>query len=278
MSPTTGKHLSCQQWTAIPMPNSVIATVEAHAEAKKQPLIEGGCPRFEWHPNIPFVDGPDGHPDLLDILAGAATNAMPMANNIFDRADVLPNADISADDIPPNMPVIDCGLQHAGHSKAPYVHNVIDVIVSTADDGASAVSQERALGVEDDNDNIDPKFIADGIIEEQMPLEEEDAGDSMGDDADNSNSVSLIEGATEETPDLPWDEVSPIDDPPAISQPAPHYNLCPTRGCLYDHMLALNMNASSGMKSYDLHVQLLQLASNNMEMFPGNMFSYILAS
>jgi len=35
------------------------------------------------------------------------------------------------------------------------------------------------------------------------------------------------------------------------------------------------MNSSSGTKSYDLHVQLLQLASNDMEMCPGDMFSYI---
>jgi len=52
MSLTTGKHLSCHQWTAVPMPDSVVAAVEAHAEAKKQPLIEGRCPKFEWHPNI----------------------------------------------------------------------------------------------------------------------------------------------------------------------------------------------------------------------------------
>jgi len=35
------------------------------------------------------------------------------------------------------------------------------------------------------------------------------------------------------------------------------------------------MNASSGTKSYDPHVQLLQFASNNMETCPGDMFSYI---
>jgi len=35
------------------------------------------------------------------------------------------------------------------------------------------------------------------------------------------------------------------------------------------------MNESSGTKSYNLLVQLLQLASNNLETFPGNMFSFI---
>ncbi len=35
------------------------------------------------------------------------------------------------------------------------------------------------------------------------------------------------------------------------------------------------MNASSGMKSYDPHVQLLQFTPNNMETCLGDMFSYI---
>jgi len=55
----------------------------------------------------------------------------------------------------------------------------------------------------------------------------------------------------------------------------PHYNLQPARDCLYNHRLALHMNASAGTKSYDPHVQLFQFASNNMETCPGDMFSYI---
>jgi len=56
MSLTTSKCLSCHQWMTIPMPDLVVATVKAHAEAKKQPLIEGGCPKFEWHPNISLAN------------------------------------------------------------------------------------------------------------------------------------------------------------------------------------------------------------------------------
>jgi len=140
------------------MPNSMIATVEACAEAKKQPLIEGGCPIFEWHPNIPFVDGPNGHPDPLDILADAAINAMPMANNIFDGADVLPNADIFADDIPPNMLVIDFGPQHADHGKAPCVHNVIEVNSTQDNDGSMPPNgnNEVLLSDPDSAARVDP--------------------------------------------------------------------------------------------------------------------------
>jgi len=103
-----------------------------------------------------------------------------------------------------------------------------------------------------------------------VPIGEDEAGNS-----DSESLHGMLAGATEETPDLPWDEASCADDPPTVSQPVPCYNLCPARGHFYDHRLASNMNASSGTKSYDPHVQLLQLASNNMETCPGDMFSYI---
>jgi len=38
------------------------------------------------------------------------------------------------------------------------------------------------------------------------------------------------------------------------------------------------MNESHGTKSYDPHIQLLQLASNNLETCPSDMFSYIFGS
>jgi len=78
----------------------------------------------------------------------------------------------------------------------------------------------------------------------------------------------------EEGDDLPWDEASHAEDP-LLPQLTPRYNLQPTRSRSYGHRLVLHMNSLSGTKSYDPHVQLLQLASNNMEMCPGDMFSYI---
>jgi len=54
-----------------------------------------------------------------------------------------------------------------------------------------------------------------------------------------------------------------------------HYNLRPGHEHSYNHWLAINMNQSHGTKSYNPHVQLLQLALNNLETCPGNMFSYI---
>jgi len=51
---STGKQLVQRQWTAAPIPDAIIAAVEARAQDEKQPLIEGGFPRFESHPNIPM--------------------------------------------------------------------------------------------------------------------------------------------------------------------------------------------------------------------------------
>jgi len=46
MSLTTGCRLARHQWTAVPMPDAVIAAVEARAEAEKQPIIEGDVSTF----------------------------------------------------------------------------------------------------------------------------------------------------------------------------------------------------------------------------------------
>ncbi len=67
MSLTMGKCLLWWQWTAIPMPNLVIAAVETWAKEEKQPLIKGGCPKFEWHPNVPFLDVLNSHPDPMAV-------------------------------------------------------------------------------------------------------------------------------------------------------------------------------------------------------------------
>jgi hypothetical protein len=56
LSLTTGRRLSRQQWDKLPMPDGVIAAVEAMAEADHQPLLGHGAPIFEWSPGIPIED------------------------------------------------------------------------------------------------------------------------------------------------------------------------------------------------------------------------------
>jgi hypothetical protein len=62
----TGKRLSRQQWDELPMPDGVIARVEALAAEQEQPVFDNGARLFEWSPGIAIAD--DGKaPDAVDI-------------------------------------------------------------------------------------------------------------------------------------------------------------------------------------------------------------------
>ena len=56
MSLTTGKKLSRQQWTKLPIPDGAIAAVEAMAEAEEQPTMGNGGSVFEWSQGMPILD------------------------------------------------------------------------------------------------------------------------------------------------------------------------------------------------------------------------------
>jgi hypothetical protein len=50
MSLTTGRRISRQQWTDLPMPDGVIAAVEDMAAVERQPIMGNGGPVIEWIP------------------------------------------------------------------------------------------------------------------------------------------------------------------------------------------------------------------------------------
>jgi hypothetical protein len=56
LSLTTGRKLSRQQWDELPMPDGVIAAVEAMAARDEQPLLGYGAPVFEGSPGIVIED------------------------------------------------------------------------------------------------------------------------------------------------------------------------------------------------------------------------------
>jgi hypothetical protein len=56
LSLTTGRRLSRQQWDELPMPDGVIATVEAMAAAQSQAIRENEGLVFEWSPGITIED------------------------------------------------------------------------------------------------------------------------------------------------------------------------------------------------------------------------------
>jgi hypothetical protein len=59
MSLTTGRRLSRQQWTELPMPEGAIAAVEAMAEEQGQAIFEDDTPKFEWSPGVTITDAQD---------------------------------------------------------------------------------------------------------------------------------------------------------------------------------------------------------------------------
>ena len=52
LSLTTGKRISRQQWTKIPMPDGVVEQVENMARIQKQPVFDIDGPNFEWSPGM----------------------------------------------------------------------------------------------------------------------------------------------------------------------------------------------------------------------------------
>jgi hypothetical protein len=89
LSLSTGRRLTRQQWTPLPMPNGVIARVEEFAIAEHQPIMAQGAANFEWAPGVPINEDNSMVMDL-DPLADAA---------LPQPADYEPEQnDINADD------------------------------------------------------------------------------------------------------------------------------------------------------------------------------------
>jgi hypothetical protein len=65
LSLTTGRKLSRQQWDELPMPDGVIATVEAMAAEQNQAILGNEGPIFEWSPGIVILDEHET-PNILD--------------------------------------------------------------------------------------------------------------------------------------------------------------------------------------------------------------------
>jgi len=298
MSLTTGHRLARRQWTAVSMPDAMIAAVESRVEAKKQPMIEGGCPCFEWQPNIAlWQDDTEPQqdktrPSALALLADAAEDVDP----------AVPGLGLATDG---TLPIENFGAQHPDHDTADH---------RCREDGVNVHDDMLSL-----NDADDEAVMDDIAVVEQHPdplpavAEMQDPGNQVSDNKSAADDITVetVDPAeavfledSQSTVNVPWDEESQaiidnskelpdeqsktndnvigIEDTSDVAdavEPQPagsqHYNLRPTRDRLYSHRLASNMNAATGTKLYDLHVQLLQFASNNMETCPGDMFLYI---
>jgi len=144
---------------------------------------------------------------------------------------------------------------------------------------------------DDDLDHVNPSLDGraipneqDDIVHDNQQAENSASSDSqpwdkaMDEDAEEIEDVSesMDTSNNKESNTLSIENTSSQIRGKEASLPlAQQYNLRPGRAHSYAHQLATSMNASSGTKSYNPHIQLLQMASNNMETCPGDMFFYI---
>jgi len=120
----------------IPMPDAMIAAVEARAMEEGQPIIEGGCLHFEWQPNMLLPEAEDVPQDeqqqqpldtgALNLLAELAEGATPAA-----MVDPVDNANNDAD-----MPIINFGEQHPHHNNVDDSRSNANNSFQHADDGS----------------------------------------------------------------------------------------------------------------------------------------------
>jgi len=188
------------------MPNLVIAAMEAHTESKKQPLIEGGCPKFEWQPNIPIPNGIITALNILAIAANVHVNAhVDLANEHVDACVDLANQpgnplgnpidkDCDADLL------VDFGPQHPLHQldndepvelakevhvddiaifpNIPHPDNELAPLLNAvSDDGTSTVSPADLLRAPDQDNagelqELVPNLQQPGGVQEQAALDE----------------------------------------------------------------------------------------------------------
>jgi hypothetical protein len=159
MSLTTGKRLSRQQWDELPMPDGVIATVEAMAEVQRQPIFDNGTPSFEWSPGI-AIDDDNEAPVIVDFdEQGAAQD-----NDADDEQGAA--QDNNADE---NEEQVD--MEEA----------VSDAEEDGADDGHD--NNPPGLAEEVDED-VDDASDSNGFDEQDKEEEEESRSDDSEDDVD----------------------------------------------------------------------------------------------
>jgi hypothetical protein len=230
MSLTTGKRISRQQWTDLPMPNGVIEAVEAMGAREKQPIMGNGGPAFEWSPGIAIVD-PDGAPLIVDDPEDdpeLPTHEDAIIEDVEDEID-----DHGMDDIPEEYEEEDdvTAAEGAAEDDNPEEENPEgaepDEFFPPHDD----VEDARSANGDDEEDNT-----GDGITEHE---------------ADNNHGITEDQYMAEDAE--PTEENEPV---------SARYNLRPNRERTYDKRFAHSMDNPASSQSYD--AQFLQQGASVM--------------
>jgi len=228
----------------VPMPDSVIAAVEARAASEGQPLLVGSCPVFEWTHNVPIDDDEENEEDSEDFEEPGEEIDVAPPEVFFDMADQgVPNIDDIEEDIIEEEPAVDLIDEEANPG-----------------DGANVSLEESEVDAASTIDGVDHPDEASDEDSEDMPYDKAD--DEVNNQSNGTLEVEAdtgtddaSEGAEAESRAYSLETVE--DEGIAEESNEPRYNLRPNRGRSYGHRLDHIMDNSTDPKSYERQFQFL---------------------
>jgi Reverse transcriptase (RNA-dependent DNA polymerase)/Zinc knuckle len=214
MSLITGRKLSRQQWDALPMPDGVVAAVEAMAANEQQPIVGHGAPFFEWAPGVPIEDEPMGQ--IVDDADDNNNDPADEAIGAEADNDEAQGADEDNDNVDVNIPNGNVLAEHIDDDYA-------------IEQGSFQEGEDLEFDNNDNDDNVE--FYEAEVNDE--PNGETDYGANQPETAEYDNAD---------------DNVNAHDD---VSE-TPRYNLRPDRTRSYGNRLGHIMDNPASSKSYDV--------------------------
>jgi len=239
MSLTTGRCLARQQWTCVPMPDSVITAVEARAVAKGQPLIAGSCPLFEWTCDVEITDHMDDDDDGDDNGEAEPVDAV-FHNAVIHEA---PGGDMNLGNNPALAGPIDGDSESEDHEA----ERGIAVTTDKSEDEEATDTADGTTGDASTRDGDQETDNSSGAGDEQDDPWEWESNDEglLGADSDSSDQDGdALEGEIDEEVDAALegglaevpDDVMPVGDATATKDTGGNwYNLRPHHGRTYGH-------------------------------------------
>jgi hypothetical protein len=143
-----------QQWDELPMPEGVIAAVEAMVKAEDQPIIGPGGPLFEWAQGVPIKDDievpilqDENEVEIVDVITAADDDEG--TDDDFDNGELAPESSGEEDDedaeevnMEQNEPEV---AEHVENEDGGHVHDEdyeLDVEHDEYEDELESVSDE----------------------------------------------------------------------------------------------------------------------------------------
>ena len=155
MSLVTGAKLSRQQWDEIPMPDGVIAAVEAMALEQVQPLIGNTGPIFEWSPGI-LIQDEIGLPEVVDLMEDEVMDVLN--GDINENDNIEPENLVEEENEEEELSVAEEELSVAdaeNMSEENSLHDYTDSDHMTEDEIEDSASEDVGSRNADENNNVE---------------------------------------------------------------------------------------------------------------------------